>query len=119
MTNSRSKRNLGKDFSNILGASSLECASLLAPFRRRSNSTRTKAAASCRTPKRTVDHSFGCGWAAPCSSVFICGFVHSFGCGSAAPGIRGQQQEDRHEFRELDSPQLLRELTASRIDSHF
>src|SRR5205809_6745072 len=35
---------------NILGASSLECA-------------------SCRTPKNTVDHSFGCGWAALCSSV--------------------------------------------------
>src|SRR5437867_12075717 len=29
-------------------------------------STRTKAAASCRTPKSTLDHSFGCGWAAPC-----------------------------------------------------
>src|SRR6266568_3427354 len=43
----------GKDFPNFLGASSLECASLLAPFRSRSNSTRT--AASCRTPKR---HSF-------------------------------------------------------------
>ncbi len=46
------------------------------------NSTRRKAAASCRTPKSTVDHSFGCGWAAPCSSVFICGFIHPFGCGA-------------------------------------
>src|SRR5207247_2097212 len=46
------------------------------------NSTRRKAAASCRTPKSTVDDSFGCGWAAPCSSVFICGFIHPFGCGA-------------------------------------
>src|SRR2546426_5788384 len=28
--------------------------------------------------KETVDYSFGCGWAALCSSVFICGFRSYF-----------------------------------------
>src|SRR5438876_10291309 len=73
----------GKDFPNFLGASSLECASLLARFRSRSNSARTKAAASCRTPKRQwtiVLVAAGLLSVHPCSSVV---FVHTFGCGSA------------------------------------
>ena len=43
----------------FFGVRKLACA-----FRSPSNSMRTKAAASCRTPKSTVEHSFGCGCAA-------------------------------------------------------
>src|SRR5439155_20337332 len=44
----------------FFGVRKLACA-----FRSPSNSMRTKAAASCRTPKSTVEHSFGCGCATP------------------------------------------------------
>ena len=48
---------------------------------------------------------FGCGRAAPCSSVFICGFVHAFASSvlSAGCGCRPKHRLADHVFRLLDS----------------
>ena len=70
-----------------------------------SNSARTKAAASCRTPKSTVERSFGCGCATPLKispQAPITARGHDFS--RAGSGIQGRALAPEGIFRNRSVP---------------